>query len=80
MIRIKNITCEHCTAPLAVAVQNPRFSWVLESDRNQTYQNAYRIVVLDSTASPKSIGMCFQKMDGYCEFHDAGRTGANDFR
>ena len=47
MIRIKNITCEHCTAPLAVAVQNPRFSWVLESDRNQTYQNAYRIVVLD---------------------------------
>lgn len=48
MIRIKNITCEHCTAPLAVTVQNPCFSWGLKSDRNQTYQNAYRIVVLDN--------------------------------
>lgn len=45
MYQIKNILCEHMCSPLAVAVQNPRFSWNLYSEKQNVYQDSCRIVV-----------------------------------
>jgi len=45
MIKINNIKYEHSRLPLAITIQNPRFSWELEADKNNVYQAAYRIIV-----------------------------------
>lgn len=45
MNRIKDFSIEHRINPMGIDVMNPRFSWKLWSDRNNTKQQAYRLVV-----------------------------------
>lgn len=45
MYQVKNILCEHVGSPLAVTVQNPRFSWSLCSEKQNIYQDSFRIIV-----------------------------------
>jgi alpha-L-rhamnosidase len=40
-----NLTCEHLTNPMGMDVQEPRFSWQLESDARGVKQTAYQIRV-----------------------------------
>jgi alpha-L-rhamnosidase len=45
MLEVYDLTCEYESAPIAVAVPRPRFSWKLVSDRPKVVQVAYRIEV-----------------------------------
>ena len=44
---IVNLKTEYTTTPLGIDVENPRFSWIMQSDVAGAYQKAYRIVVVD---------------------------------
>ena len=45
MLKLYDLTIEYKTDPLGLDEVQPRFSWKLESDRNDTRQSAYRITV-----------------------------------
>ena len=45
MLRLYDLTIEYKTNPIGLDEVQPRFSWKLESDRNDTRQTAYRILV-----------------------------------
>ncbi len=45
MLRLYDLTIEYKTDPLGLDEVQPRFSWKLESDRNNTRQAAYRLTV-----------------------------------
>jgi alpha-L-rhamnosidase len=50
MLKIIDLTIEYRKEPLGLDTVKPRFSWVLESDRDNTVQTQYRALVsLDST-------------------------------
>ena len=48
MLNLYDLTIEYKTNPLGLDEVQPRFSWKLESDRNDTRQTAYRIIVSNS--------------------------------
>lgn len=48
MSQIIRAKCENRTAPINVAVRNPRFSWQIQSEQNDVYQQWYRIIVKDA--------------------------------
>ena len=41
------LTCEYIENPLGIAIENPRLSWILNSDERNQYQSAYEIIVSD---------------------------------
>ena len=45
---IKNLRCEYKINPLGVDIENPRLSWVLESNQRGVKQIAYQIFVASS--------------------------------
>lgn len=45
MLKINDFTVEYQNNPLGLDELNPRFSWVLESDKNNVVQKNYRIMV-----------------------------------
>src|SRR4051812_36391786 len=47
-IQVTELKCEYAENPLAVHATNPRFSWVLTSQRRDKRQQAYQIVVASS--------------------------------
>lgn len=49
-LTVFNLTCEYRTNPLGLDVRKPRISWKLRSDRNGTFQTAYRWQVAAATA------------------------------
>ncbi|MBR0160290.1 MAG: family 78 glycoside hydrolase catalytic domain [Oscillospiraceae bacterium] len=49
MLNIFDLTTEYKTGPLGLDEVQPRFSWKLESDRNDTRQSAYRLTVSNDT-------------------------------
>ena len=48
MLTLKELKTEYQTNPLGLDVPNPAFSWILESDKENTYQKSYHILVSDS--------------------------------
>jgi len=42
------LTCEYATNPLGVDTPQPRFGWLLKSDRRAQLQSAYRVLVAGS--------------------------------
>ena len=48
MLKLYDLTIEYKTEPLGLDEVQPRFSWKLESDRNDTRQIAYRVTVFGS--------------------------------
>ena len=46
-----DVRCEYMTAPLAVGEALPRLSWIIDSDRRNERQSAYRILVASSAES-----------------------------
>jgi len=44
-MNIKNLRCEDKINPLGVDIENPRFSWNLESDQRGVKQTAYQVFV-----------------------------------
>ncbi|MNO14186.1 Bacterial alpha-L-rhamnosidase [compost metagenome] len=45
MLQITNVKCEYFTNPIGIDKEVPVFGWKLSSTRNNTYQQAYQIVV-----------------------------------
>ena len=45
MLKLKDLTIEYKTNPLGIDEVQPRFSWKLDSDQNDTKQTAYRLTV-----------------------------------
>ena len=50
-MRPVNLKCENLTNPMGIDSRTPRFSWQLESSRQNACQTARRIVVTDDTGS-----------------------------
>lgn len=50
-VKPTQLRCEYLTHPLAIDVQQPRLSWILESDRRSVKQTAYQVLVASSEAS-----------------------------
>ena len=48
MLKLKDLTIEYKTNPIGIDEVQPRFSWKLESDRNDTIQTACRLTVSNS--------------------------------
>ena len=48
MLKLYDLTIEYKTDPLGLDEVQPRFSWKLKSDRNDTRQTAYRLTVSNS--------------------------------
>ncbi|MBN2024989.1 MAG: family 78 glycoside hydrolase catalytic domain [Pirellulales bacterium] len=48
-VAVAETTCEYLHNPLGIDVREPRFTWVLESDRRGVMQRAYRILVARSS-------------------------------
>jgi alpha-L-rhamnosidase len=44
-VTLSHLRCENLLDPLGIDVANPRFSWILESDRRNEKQTAYEVVV-----------------------------------
>lgn len=45
MLCIINVQCNYSTNPIGIDKQTPSFGWKITSDRNNTFQKAYQIVV-----------------------------------
>jgi alpha-L-rhamnosidase len=45
MLQIAKVQCEHLSNPLGIDKPTPAFGWQILSDKNNTFQKAYRIVV-----------------------------------
>ncbi|MCR5450818.1 MAG: glycoside hydrolase family 78 protein [Solobacterium sp.] len=45
MLRVYDLTVEYMTDPIGIDEVQPRFSWKLESDQDNTFQTAYRLQV-----------------------------------
>ena len=45
MLKLYDLTIEYKNCPLGLDEVQPRFSWKIESDRNDTFQTAYQVVV-----------------------------------
>lgn len=45
MLALKNLKCEYRYNPVGIDVKNPCFCWILDSDRRNVLQKAYRIQV-----------------------------------
>lgn len=45
MVRLTNPRVEYSSAPIGVDTERPRFSWEIESDQNDVYQQWYRVEV-----------------------------------
>ena len=48
MITPTNLTCEYAPNPISIDTQEPRFGWLLQSDRRSQSQSAYQILVASS--------------------------------
>ena len=48
MIKPTELTCEYASNPLSIDTLQPRFGWLLESDRRNQSQSAYQILVASS--------------------------------
>lgn len=46
-MKIRDVRVEYRVNPIGLDVKNPRFSWKLVSEKNDTMQTAYRIWVSD---------------------------------
>jgi alpha-L-rhamnosidase len=44
-LRVSALTCEYRTNPLGIEIKKPRVSWIIESDKRGTLQNAYQYQV-----------------------------------
>jgi len=47
-LAISELTCEYATNPLGVDTPQPRFGWLLKSDKRSQLQSAYRVLVATS--------------------------------
>lgn len=47
-LQLQCLTCEHLQNPAGIDVRQPRLSWILESDRHDQRQAAYRVLVASS--------------------------------
>ena len=63
-VKITGLTCEYNHSPLGIEVENPRFSWMLQSDINGQKQTSYRILVADDPAllTPKRANIWDSKV------------------
>ena len=52
--RPDNIRCEYLTNPLGIDAASPRFTWLLDDNRYEAVQNAYRIAVGTDSAAVAS--------------------------
>ncbi len=53
MLKIIDLKCEYMTNPIGIDYKNPRFSWILESDKQDVMQTAYEITVFGMWESGK---------------------------
>ena len=44
-LKIKDLRCEYAVNPIGIDVQNPRFSWILESGMRAQAQTAFQVIV-----------------------------------
>lgn len=53
-ILIKSLYCENLINPVGIEKSNPRFSWILESQKRNRFQGGYRILVSGSKKNLKN--------------------------
>ncbi len=47
-LSLERLTCDMLTNPLGISDNRPELSWTIQSDKNDTYQTCYEILVSDS--------------------------------
>jgi alpha-L-rhamnosidase len=47
-VTVVETCCEYAVNPLGLDIPQPRFTWVLQSDRRGTMQQAYQVLVAGS--------------------------------
>jgi len=52
-VKVQNLLCEGMVNPIGLDVWQPRFSWQLVSDKRNTMQTAYEIVVKSASGKEK---------------------------
>ena len=48
MITPTDLTCEYAPNPISIDTQEPRFGWLLQSERRNQSQSAYQVLVASS--------------------------------
>lgn len=48
MVKTRNLKCDAMDNPIGIDISHPRLSWQLVSDRRNTVQKAYQLVVSTS--------------------------------
>ncbi|MEN8191631.1 MAG: family 78 glycoside hydrolase catalytic domain [Bacteroidota bacterium] len=52
-MNVTNLRCEYKENPLGVDIENPRFSWIINSDQRAVKQSTYRVLVSSSMENCK---------------------------
>ena len=47
---LTDLTVDHLTSPIGIDTVNPCFAWKLNSDKNNTVQNSYRLILRDENS------------------------------
>src|SRR5690554_3808406 len=45
MLTATNLKCEYLQNPIGIGEKTPRFSWIIESDRQNVLQESYRLQI-----------------------------------
>ena len=56
MLKVKELKCEHLKNPAGIGKRNPIFSWILESDRRNTFQAACQVTGCEENAQTWDCG------------------------
>lgn len=69
MITPTGLTCEYASNPINIDTPQPRFGWLLESDRRGRSQSVYQILVANSAAN---------LLAGHGHKWDSGKVASNN--
>lgn len=59
-VKLTGLTCEYLSAPLGVDVDQPRFSWKIQSHERGVHQQAFRIIVSETlNGMSRKTGDCW---------------------
>jgi len=68
-IKVTTLRCEYRANPLGIDIQNPRLSWIPESNVRSQRQTAYQVIVASNQ----------QNLDkGYGDLWDSGKVNSNE--
>ena len=68
-IKVTKLRCEYRADPLGIDIQNPRLSWILESNVRSQRQTSYQVIVASKQQNLHK---------GYGDLWDSGKVNSNE--